>query len=134
MHRKRCVRFVAGIVAAPLLVGGCRPDPTAPGEPLNVAGSPAAVAARMSGTGDAAIAIEDALTRLLGSFDPVTSALLKGPLTAVDAALKNGNGAALAGAIAIARQALTQPGVLNDDRAADLTAISLALDAAASGQ
>lgn len=133
MHRRQRMRLTAGVVAAPLLVGACGPDSTAPTVPRSAAKPPAAVAAKVNATG-ATVAIDDALTRLLGSLDAATSTSLKGPLIAVNAALKSRDAAALAGAIAIARQALVGPIALNDDRAPDLAAIGLALDAAASGQ
>ena len=134
MNCKQRVRLVAGVVAGPLFVGACGPDPAAPGEPRSVVAPPAAMAAKVTGTGGAAVAIEDALTRLLGSFNAATSASLRGPLTAVNAALKSRDAVALAGAVAVARQALARPAALNSDRAPDLAAIALALDAAASGQ
>jgi len=128
------MRLVAGVVAGPLLAGACGPDSTAPGAPRSAAERPAAVAAKVSTTDGAAVAIDDALTRLLGSLDASTSASLKAPLIAVNAALKSRDAVALVGAIAVARQALARPAALNDDRAPDLAAIALALDAAASGQ
>jgi hypothetical protein len=134
MHRKQRVRLVAGVVAGPLLIGACGPDSTAPAEPRRPAELPAAVAAKGSTTGTATVAIEDALTRLVGSFDAATAASLKGPLTAVSATLKSGDLAALPGALAVARQVLASPLALNDARAPDLAAISLALDAAASAK
>jgi hypothetical protein len=127
------MRLTAGVVAAPLLLGACGPDSTAPGEPRSAASPPTAVAAKVTVTGGATVAIDDALTRLLGSLDASTSTALKAPLIAVNAALKSRDAAALAGAIAVARQALAGPAALNDDRAPDLAAIALALDAAASG-
>lgn len=134
MLRKQRVRLAAGVVAVPLLVGACGSDLTAPREPYRVAPPPAVVAAKVDATTGATVAIEDVLTRLVGSFDAATSASLQGPLIAVSAALKSRDAAALTGAIAVARQALAGPAALNDDRAPDLAAISLALDAAASGQ
>ena len=133
MLRKQRVRLAAGVVAGPLLVGACGQDLTAPRESQGAA-PPAVVAARVDATTDATAAIEDALSRLVGSLDATTSASLRGPLTAVNAALKSRDAAALTGAIAVARRALAAPAALNDDRAPDLAAIALALDAAASGQ
>ena len=83
MHRKQRMRLVAGVVAGPLLAGACGPDSTAPRAPRSAAEQPAAVAAKVSTTNGAAVAIDDALTRLLGSLDAATSASLKGPLIAV---------------------------------------------------
>jgi hypothetical protein len=134
MLLKQRVRLAAGVVAGPLLVGACGPDLTAPREPHRAAPPPAVVAAKVDATTVAVVAIEDAVTRLVGSLDAATAASLRGPLTAVNAALKSRDAAALTGSIAVARQALAGPAALNDDRAPDLAAISLALDAAASGQ
>lgn len=134
MLRKQRVRLAAGVVAGPLLVGACGPDLTAPRESHRAVLPPAVVAAKVATTTDATVAIEDVLTRLVGSLDATTSASLRGSLTAVSAALKSRDAAALTGAIAVARQALVGPAALNNDRAPDLAAISLAVDAAASGQ
>ena len=134
MFRKQRVRLAAGVVAGAMLIGACGSDLTAPRDPHRASLPPAVVAARVDATTGAAVAIDDVLTRLVGSLDAATSAALRGPLTAVDAALKSRDAAALTGSIAVARQALVEPAALNDDRAPDLAAISLALDAAASGQ
>jgi len=134
MLRKQRVRLAAGVVAGPLLVGACGQDLTAPRDSHRAVLPPAVVAAKVATTTDATVAIEDALTRLVGSLDPATSASLRGPLTALSAALKSRDAAALTGLIAVARRALAEPAALNDDRAPDLAAIALALDAAASGQ
>jgi hypothetical protein len=77
------------------------------------------------------VAIDDALNRLVPSLDVETADLLKGPLTAVKAALGTGNAGAVSGALAVATAALASPMAANDERVADLTAIALALDAAA---
>jgi hypothetical protein len=134
MLRKQRVRLAAGVVVGPLLVGACGPDLTAPRETHRAVLPPAVVAAKVDATTGATVAIEDALTRLVGSLDAATAASLRGPLTAISAALKSRDAVALTGAIAVARQALAGPAALNDDRAPDLAAISLAVDAAASGQ
>jgi hypothetical protein len=85
------------------------------------------------GAGNAAspsVAIDDALNRLVPSLDAETAGVLKGPLTAVKAALSTGNEGAIDGALAVATAALAGPLAANDERVADLTAIALALDAA----
>ena len=131
------IRMTLG-VAGPLLVGACSTDPTAPRETsiAHVASAPpAAVAAKASTkTTSATVTLDDALNRLLGSLDAPTAKSLYGPLTAVKAALTSSNAAALNGAMAVARNALAGPAALNDERAPDLAAIALALDAAASGR
>jgi hypothetical protein len=82
---------------------------------------------------DAVIAIDDALTRLLGSLDEETAGALKGPLTAIRAALISRDRGTLTGSLAVARLTLAGSAPRADDP--DLAAISLALDAAAaSGQ
>ncbi|HEX6630347.1 MAG TPA: hypothetical protein VF048_04615 [Gemmatimonadaceae bacterium] len=134
MLRKQNFRLVAGAVAGPLLASACGPDPTAPRETRIASPPPAAVAAKASTRTNATVAVDDALTRLLGSLDAATASSLNGPLIAIKAALKSGDAAALSGAVAVARNALAGPVALNDERAPDLVAISLAVDAAASGR
>jgi hypothetical protein len=70
------------------------------------------------------------LNRLAPSLDTETAGVLKGPLTAVKAALSTGNGGPIDGGLAVATAALAGPLAGNDERVADLTAIALALDAA----
>lgn len=115
-----------------MLVGACGPDPTAPRGSHDQASPLARLGTKTSVATSATLAIDDALTRLLGSLDEGTAAALKGPLTAVRATLGSGDRAALTGAIAVARQALGGCMPLADDP--DLAAVSLALDAAANGQ
>jgi hypothetical protein len=134
MLRKQSVRFVAGAVAGPLLAGACGPDPAAPREARIASPPPAVVAAKATSKTSATVAIDDALTRLLGSLGAPTASSLYGPLTAVKVALTSRDAAALSGAVAVARNALAGPAALNDERAPDLAAVSLALDAAASGR
>lgn len=119
--------LVFGFISA----GACAPDSIAPRGNDTLAPPSDALAAKTSATSGAAVAIDDALSRLLPSLDPEVSESLQGPLIAVQATLKSRDLAALAGAISVARQALGQNPTFADDP--DLVAISLALDAA-SGQ
>jgi|SRR5690349_1486126 len=131
MLRTQRVRLVAHVAAVPLLVGACGPDPTAPREPSDATPPAAAAAAKVSEANGTIVAIDDALTRLLGSLDAATAASLKGPLSAIKAALQTSDGAGLGGAITVARQAVNGAAAPNDP---DLAAISLVVDAAASRQ
>ena len=129
------MRSISSAVAlAAAVVAGCAREPTAPRPDVVVELPPAAVAAKASVSANPTIAIDDALNRVLGALDEETATSLKGPLTAVKATLKSRDLAALQGAILIARQALTAPAAANDERAPDLAAIALALDAAAAAK
>lgn len=131
------IRMTLG-VAGPLLVGACGIDPTAPREtsiPHIASPPPTAVAAKASTkTTSATVTLDDALTRVLGSLDAPTATSLYGPLTTIKAALTSRDATALNGAVAVARNVLAGPAALDDERAPDLAAIALALDAAASGR
>ena len=125
------MRSVSGAIAVSTVVlSACAREPSAP--TLVTALPPStALAAKAAVPASPMIAVDDALSRLVAGLDSATAASLKGPLTAVKAALSGGNVAVLQGAIAVARQALVGPAAANDDRAPDLAAIALALDAAA---
>ena len=117
------------LIALTLVLFGCSSDPAAPS--ARVAQPDGAQAAKGSTSGTSpVVAIDDALDRLLPSLDVETAEALKGPLTAIKAALITGNAGAVAGAAAVARAALSAPVAADDERAPDLAAISLALDAA----
>ena len=112
-----------------LILAGCGADPAAPS--ARVAQLDGAQAAKGSaGSASPVVAIDDALDRLLPSLDVETAGELKGPLAAIKTALTTGNTGAIRGAAAAARAALSAPLAANDERAPDLAAISLALDAA----
>lgn len=125
------MRSVSGAIAVSTVVlSACAREPTA--ATLLTADPPSTVVAAKAGvSADPTIAIDDALSRLIAGLDTTTAASLKGPLTAVKAALGSRNATVLQGAIAVARQALAGPAAANDARAPDLAAIGLALDAAA---
>lgn len=118
----------ASILLVPLVLG-CSGDPAAP--PASVALPEGAQAAKGSGKGASpTVAIDDALNRLVPALDAETAEELKGPLTAIKAALKGSDGSALEAAATVAEAALSRALARNDEYIADLTAISLALDAA----
>ena len=117
------------IPPALVLLAGCGGDPASP--TARVALDDGVHAAKGSTSkGSPVVAIDDALNRLIPSLDAETAGLLKGPLTAVKAALASGNAGATNGALAVATAALASPMAANDERIADLAAIALALDAA----
>ena len=124
-------RVSSAVAVSTFVLSACGSEPTS-APPAAGAERPPAVAAAMGGAlANPTIAIDDALSRLIPALDAPTAALLTAPLRAVASALKSWDAAALKGAIAVARQALARPTAANDDRAPDLAAIALALDAAA---
>ena len=121
------MRFL--VPSALVLLAGCSGDPASPTARVALEGG---VHAAKGSTKNASpsVAVDDALDRLIPSLDAETADALKGPLTAVKAALGTGNTDAISGALAVATAALSSPMAANDERIADLTAIALALDAA----
>lgn len=117
------------LIPLAVLVAGCSSDPAAP--TAHVAVDEGVHAAKGSTNASPTVAIDDALNRLLPALDAETAGVLKGPLTAVKAALGTGNTESITGALAVATAALSGPMAANDERVVDLTAIALALDAAA---
>ena len=125
------MRSVSGAIAiSTVVLSACGREPTAP-TAVTVHPPSTAFAAKAVVSASPTIAIDDALSRLVAGLDATTAGSLKGPLTAVKAALSSRNAAVLQSAIAVARQALAGPAAANDARAPDLSAIALALDAAA---
>jgi hypothetical protein len=117
-----------GFIAFSLLLVGCSGDPASPSARAAQPDGAQAVKGSANNTSPA-VAIDDALDRLLPSLDAETAKTLQGPLTAIKVALNTGNAGAVAGAAAVARAALSDPIAADDERAPDLAAISLALDA-----
>lgn len=134
-EESKTMRRISGAVAVSTVVlSACGSEPTAAPARRVADPPPAALAAKAAASASPIIAIDDALSRVIAGLDVKTANSLIGPLTAVRAALKSRDGAALRGAIAVARGALAGPAAANDDRAPDLAAIALALDAAATGK
>ena len=117
------------LVPSALVLMACSGDPAAP-TPQVMLEDGVHAAKGSTSKGSPVVAIDDALNRLVPSLDAETAGLLKGPLTAVKAALGTGNAGAINGALAVATAALERPMATNDERIADLAAIALALDAA----
>jgi hypothetical protein len=124
-----------GLAASVLAISAvaCGSEPTATPAVVIPNMAPEGLAARGQST-TSTIAIEDALSRILPGLDDATASALKGPLTAVQAALKQRDGAALQGAIALARETLDGPAGAKEEQASDLAAIALALDASAASK
>ena len=117
------------LVPSAVVLMACSGNPAAPA-PRVVLEDGVHAAKGATNTASPSVAIDDALNRLVPSLDAETAGVLKGPLTAVKAALSTGNEGAIDGALAVATAALARPLAANDERVADLTAIALALDAA----
>ena len=126
-------RVSSAIAVSTVVLSACGSEPTGVFAPSMELRTPSALAAKGAGTTSPTIAIDDALSRIVESLDEATADALRGPLTAVKAALKSRDGAALDGALAVAWAALATPAAANDERAPDLAAIALALDAVAAG-
>ena len=122
------------VAVSTVVLGACGSEPTGSVAPTMEVFPPSVLAAKAVGTTSSTIAIDDALARIVESFDATTAGALTGPLTAVKAALKSRDAAALDGALVVAWAALAIPGIATDDRAPDLAAIALALDAVAATQ
>ena len=89
------------LIALAALVVGCSNEPAAPRAHLDQLNG-ALAAKRAPNDASAAVVIDDVLERLIPSLDAELAAELKGPLTAIKAALKTKDLAALAGATAVA--------------------------------
>ena len=121
------MRFL--VPSALVLLAGCSGDPASHTACVALEGG-VHTAKGSTKNASPSVAFDDALDRLIPSLDAETADALKGPLTAVKAALGTGNTDAISGALAVATAALSSPMAANDERIADLTAIALALDAA----
>jgi hypothetical protein len=118
---------------APLLLAlfaaGCSGDLAGP--PARLTLPAGAQAAKRSTVDPGMVVIDDVLDRLLPALDAETASELRGPLTAIRAALTTDNDGAVDGAAAVAAAVLSRAIAENDEYVADLTAISVSLDAAA---
>lgn len=119
------------VAVSTVVLSACGSEPTGSVAPTMEVFPPSVLAAKAAATTSPTVAIDDALSRIVESFDATTAGALTGPLTAVKAALKSRDATALDGALAVAWAALALPTVANDDRAPELAAIALALDAVA---
>lgn len=126
------MKSLTGTIAmSTVLLGACGAEPSAPPAPaIATAVSATLVSTPSAAPNDPAIAIDDALSRVVAGMDVTTRKTLTGPLVAVRSALRAGDGAALRGAVAVALNALALPVAANDARAPELATIALALDAA----